>query len=188
MRISTVYIVAALALLTACEAQSDIQAAYMGQQSTCRDVAEDRMDSTPPEKIASAKQRNAQLVDYFSTCMIRAGWHVARPVKNPIVPTPRGTAKNATEAALPAQPVKAAPPAARAATPANPNVPNPSGEAVKTQTTTLQPSASTPALNEPVTTPQPQSGAATYQPARDYTLPQAPQNPPAYSNSPGRQF
>lgn len=151
MRISCY--IASLLLLTACEAQSSIQSKYMGQQEDCRDTAEDQMDNSVNMKDASSKQRNAQLVDYFSTCMIKSGWHVARPVKNPIVPTPPGTAKTATEAALPAQPVKAAPPAVRSAAPAAAAAAV--SEPVKTETTPLQPSPSTPALSQPVEPTQP---------------------------------
>jgi hypothetical protein len=167
-------LLSSLVLLTACEAQSSIQSRYMSQQSDCRDTAEERMGASPGTENEPVKQRNAQLVDYFSTCMIKAGWHVARPVKNPIVPTPAATASSskgatekATEAALPAQPVQASPAATKPATAANPQTPARPNEAVKTQSTTLQPDGSSPPLSEPVTAP----AAATYQPARSYVAP-----------------
>lgn len=180
MHIKTTAFVALL-LLTACQAQSDIQAKYIGQQSDCRDTAEERMDALPNLDNLSARQRNAALVDQFSNCMIKEGWHVARPVKNPVVPTPPGTTKTAVEANLPAQPLPGQP--SNVITTAAPvqQVPqqsSPPGAPVKTQTSPLQPSPSTPALNNPATP------ASNYQPR---TTAPAQAVPPNGQNL-GRQF
>ena len=167
-------------VLSACEAQSDIQAKYIAKQDDCRNAAEDQMDAAPNNGSLSAKQRNANLVDKFSTCMIKAGWHVARPLKNPTVPTPPGTG-NPKEAALPAQPLPGQPSdVITAASPAQPaKQSSPPNEPVKTQPSLLQPSPSQPALSDPASAVG-GNAPATYQ--RVYT--------PDVSGapSPGRQF
>lgn len=178
---SIVVAFAALFLLPACQVQSGIQGRYVAKQSECRSEAEDRMDTLPSNVSMSAKQRNAALVDKFSTCMIKAGWHVARPVKNPTNPPPAGS--NPREAALPAQPLPGQPSdvitaGARQSSPAN--------QPVKTESNVLQPGPGQPALNQPANSQLPTGGAgagprpATYQ--RVYT----PQ--PAAAPLPGRQF
>lgn len=164
-------LVASLLALSACEVQSGVQGRYVDQQSDCRGDAEDRMDDTPGVDDMSAKQRNTVLVDHFSTCMIKHGWHVARPIKNPQVPTPPGTSDNPKEAMLPAQPLPGQPsdvitaaspapgqpkPASAVATPSSP--PN---QPVRTQPSLLQPSGGQPALSQPATGQAP----ASYQPA-----------------------
>ena len=160
-------LLAGLLLLSACEVQSGIQSRYVAQQTECRGEAEDRMDATPNTGNMSAKQRNAQLVDNFSTCMIKGGWHVARPVKNPTVPPPPGT--NPREASLPAQPLPGQPSdvitAARTREPV-PAASSPANEPVRTQPSLLQPSPGQPALSAPATTQQMPAGA--YQPPATY--------------------
>ncbi len=178
---SMVLLCAAL-LLGGCRAQSGIQSRYIDQQTDCRDYAESSLDAIPGAETLSAKRRNAALVDRFSSCMIKAGWHVARPVKNPVVPTPPGTADNPKEASLPAQPLPGQPSdvvtsGTRASAPSSP--PN---QPVKTEPSLLQPSPSQPALNEPASAVGGNAPPATYQPARGYT-------PPVESSPmPGRQF
>lgn len=146
-----------LAALPGCQVQSGVQGRYVETQAECRSTAESQMGSASSGDTVSAKRRNAQLVDYFSTCMIRNGWHVARPVKNPVVPTPPGTTKNPQEAALPAQPlpgqpssvVTAATPAKPAAAVATPS--SPPNQPVRTEPSLLQPSGGQPALSTPAT-------------------------------------
>lgn len=194
----SVLLLAAVLLLAGCQVQSDIQSRYTDRQSDCRSEAEDKMDAAPQDGTVSSKQRNALLVDYFSTCMIKGGWHVARPVKNPVVPTPPGTAKNPQEAALPAQPLPGQPsdritaasprppqqqtqpqaqPQPRQQQPA-PTVSSPPNQPVKTQSSVLQPSPGQPALSQPATG---SNAPAGYQRAVDAPVPSG-------AASPGRKF
>jgi hypothetical protein len=165
-------------LLSACYVQSDVQSEYVDQQSECQGLAEDKMGDEENLDALSVKQRNALLVDHFSTCMISRGWHVARPVKKPLVPTPPGTTRNPREAALPAQPLPGQPSnVITARQPAPTNVPaqsSPPNYPVRTQPSVLQPSGNTPALSQPAT----QQAPATYQPVQGYGA----------SGNPGRQF
>lgn len=150
-------LLAPLALLAACESQSGVQSRYIAKQDECRDTAEDRLSDAPESHALTAKQRNAALVDHFSRCMIQAGWHVARPVKNPVVPTPPGTSKDLVEAKLPAQPLPGQP--SDVITAASPAQSSPPNQPVKTQSNVLQPAPGQPGLSQPAT-----SGGATYQP------------------------
>lgn len=181
-------LLAVVTLLAACESQSGIQSRYISKQSDCRDQAEDRIDSTPGVSAMTAKQRNATLVDYFSTCMIKSGWHVARPVKNPVVPTPPGTVRRPEEAALPAQPLPGQP--SNVITSASPVQSSPPNQPVKTESSVLQPSPGQPVLNPPANSQLPTGG--TSGPSQTSPGPASYQRAPLSDESglplPGRQF
>lgn len=120
---------AGLLALGGCLVQSSIQGRYTEDQEKCRNEAESKLAAAPDGDAMPEKQRNAELVDYFSACMINARWHVARPVKaqpqppaaaaQPAEKTPpvAAPAPAPAEAPAPAAPAPAAAPVDAAPTP-----------------------------------------------------------------------
>lgn len=152
--------------LTACLAQTDIQANYMRAQSGCRDNAETQISNYPAG--VAEEQQSMALAKAFSDCMVQQGWHVSTPkgttavAQNPPTGSPSTNPSAATAvAAPPSGAPSVAPSAAAARVPQSPPV-------------------------APVAAPAPApvpSGAATYQPARPDTVSQ-----PGYGAGAGRQF
>ncbi len=157
---------APLLLVTGCLAQSSIQASYMDAQDDCRSQAEDKVSDLPDEDEMSARQRSAALVDQFSDCMNKAGWHVARPAKPTVVAQPAqplpGQPSGVITTVRPPVVVQQPQPVVRAVTPAPvapaaaPVVQQP----VHNETTPLQPSRGTTPLN-----PTDQPPPASYEPS-----------------------
>ncbi len=168
-------------LLSACMVQSSIQGRYVEKQSDCRSEAEDRMEQSRDTQTMSAKRRNAELVDRFSACMIKAGWHVARPVRNPPLVVGGGPAQP-----LPGQPSDVI----TAASPAK--VSSPPNKPVKTETNLLQPGPGQPALSQPANSALPTGGAgagtSTVQQPAAYQRTYAPDVGSTVTPMPGRKF
>lgn len=79
IQLRSAMLLGALALLTACAAQSKIQTSYIRQQNNCREEAQNASSPVADENAAAAADPANSLAVHFSECMNRAGWHVAVP-------------------------------------------------------------------------------------------------------------
>ena len=171
-RYSLAWVLVPLAL-SACLAQSSVQANYVVQQKICENASRAASDAVA-EGADHTTDHAAALVTQFVQCMNKAGWHVPMP-KTAAAAAPAAPAAPAA-AAVAAQPAPASPPVSAPAAVASSPSPQPAAPAAS-----MQPQ---PPVMAPAVPASPQAAAAaTYQPARPANAPDG-----YYGGSAGRQF